>query len=295
MASFSIEAGSGANQSARFSAADQTQIFPRHFPSVKKRALAICFFLGAIAAPLFSQNSTRATPEERFKLGVGFDYSRGDYGFSTATEVLSVPVYLTAESDDWLVRLTVPYLTVKGPGSVVGDVGAGASGAPRPTTKYESGLGDTMLSLTYHARHAADGLTVDLTGRVKFATADQDRGLGTGETDYYVQTDLYETFGSVTPFVTLGYRFLGSNATFPLKDGAYASAGSSYHVSTGTAIGAGFDWRERLVRGVDDATDIMVFVSHSPNDRWNLLGYVLGGLNKASPDIGVGGIATYRF
>jgi hypothetical protein len=264
---------------------------------MNKNAFILCFLflVGAAIAPLAAQSVTQTDPEERFKLGTGFDYSRGDYGFTTDTEVFSVPLYLTAESDDWLVRLAIPYISVKGPASVVGDVSGGAAAASRPTNKYESGLGDVMLSLTYHALHTTDGLTLDLTGRIKFPTADEDRGLGTGHTDYYVQTDLYRTINSLTPFATIGYRFLGSDARYPLKDGAYASLGTSYHVSPTTAIGAAFDWRERLVRGVDDATDVMAFISHNPNDRWNLLGYVLGGLNNASPDLGLGGMITYRF
>ncbi len=274
------------------------EIIATPFREQKKKHLhpLLCFSAAAAIATLAAQSVTQVSPEERFKLGTGFDYSRGDYGFTTNTEVFSVPLYFTAETDDWLVRLTLPYLSVKGPASVVGDVGGGAAATARPTNKYESGLGDVMLSLTYHAVRTTDGFTLDLTGRVKFPTADEDRGLGTGKTDYYVQTDLYKTFGSVTPFATIGYRFLGSDAKYPLKDGVYASLGTSYHVTTTTAVGAAFDWRERLVRGVDDATD-----DHGvlfPTIRMSggtLLGYVLGGLNNASPDVGVGGMITYRF
>jgi len=38
----------------------------------------------------------------------------------------------------------------------------------------------------------AEGLNVDLTGGSRFPTANQNKGLGTGETDYYAQVDLYQ-------------------------------------------------------------------------------------------------------
>src|SRR5882724_6830468 len=166
---------------------------PLGIPLMKKLSVAAFSILSLAFTALLSAQSTTTTtqvvPEIPVKLGVGFDYSRGDYGFSSDTTVYSVPVNLSIESPDWLARVTVPYITVKGPASVVGDVGPALASAARPTSKSESGLGDTVLTLTYHAHHAADGLTIDLTGRVKFGTASASRGLGTGETDYYVQSD----------------------------------------------------------------------------------------------------------
>ena len=152
-----------------------------------------------------------------------------------------------------------------------------------------------MLSATYHARPVPGELNVDFTGRVKFGTADEDKGLGTGETDYYGQIDLYQNFGTITPFGTVGYRVLGTNATFQLKDGMYASAGAAFRVSTKTVVGAAYDWRSRIIEGAQNGTDAIAFVSTSPNDRWNVLGYLLTGFNDASPDYGVGGLATYKF
>jgi len=56
-------------------------------------------------------------PETPIKLGVGFDYSRGDYGFATDTEVLS-RAGSSLLRKNWLARLTRALFTVKGPASV---------------------------------------------------------------------------------------------------------------------------------------------------------------------------------
>jgi len=58
-------------------------------------------------------------------------------------------------------------------------------------------------------------------------------------------------------FLTGGYRFLGSNATYQLKDGAYATAGVTYIATMKASFGAAYDWRQRLVNGSDDSSDVM--------------------------------------
>jgi hypothetical protein len=259
-----------------------------------------CCLLSAAVAVLAS--STRATePVESanaavIKLGTGFDYSTGDYGFTQSTEVSSIPANLSWDRDRWSLKATLPYITIKGPATVVTGSGGATSGAPaRPTSQTESGIGDVMLSATYHARPVPGELNIDFTGRVKFGTADEGKGLGTALTDYYAQIDLYQNFGVITPFGSVGYRMLGSNTTFPLKDGLYASAGAAFRLTAKTVAGAAYDWRSRIIDGAENGTDAIAFISTNPNDRWNLLGYVLKGFNDASPDYGVGGAATYRF
>ena len=261
----------------------------------KQLRLALLFALLA-GSPLLAEETVVTETPPVIKLGAGFDYSRGDYGFTQATEVFMVPVNLSVDKDRWAFKATLPYITIKGPATVVTGTGGATTGAPaRPTSQSESGIGDAMVSATYHARPVPGELNIDLTGRVKFPTADDDKGLGTGETDFYAQIDLYQNFGTITPFGSFGYRILGTNATFPLKDGFYASAGAAFRVSDKTVVGAAYDWRSRIIDGAENGTDAIAFISTNPNDRWNVLAYVLKGFNDASPDYGVGGALTYKF
>lgn len=261
------------------------------------RPLRSLVFASLIAStPLVSEQVVVQENPTIIKLGTGYDYSRGDYGFTQETEVSLVPLNLTVDKDRWDFKASLPYITIKGPASVVTGSGGAASGAPpRPTSQSESGLGDLTLSATYHARPVPGELNIDFTGRVKLGTADEDKGLGTGETDYYAQIDLYQNFGVITPFANFGYRVLGSNATFPLKDGFYATAGAAFRVSPKTVVGAAYDWRSRIIAGAENGTDAIAFISTNPNDRWNALAYLLKGFNDASPDFGIGGALTYKF
>jgi hypothetical protein len=258
----------------------------------------LCFISIVLSFAGFSRQlhaQVVSPPPDTFKLGTGFDYSRGSYGFTSDTEVWSVPAILVGENQNWQFRATIPYLTVKGPANVIGDTGAAIAGPARPTAKSESGLGDIVAGLTFHTNPTSQSLKVDLTGRVKFPTADDAKGLGTGKTDYYGQVDLYQTFDAITPFGTVGYRFLGDTPTIRTRDGLYATAGLIFRAAPGTSVGAGYDWREKLVSGGDDSTDAMIFVTHNATDRVNIVLYALKGFDSGSPDYGFGGQITYKF
>lgn len=245
----------------------------------------------AAGSALWAQTTLEPVPA-RISVGTGFDYSRGDYGFAADTEVFSVPFNLSRESEHWLLRATVPWLTIRGPATVIG---GGNGGAGRPDASEQSGLGDTYLSATYRMGHVFAGWSADLSGRVKLPTADEARGLGTGEADYYAQADLRRTFGAVTPFGSVGYRVLGDSVRYQLRDGLYASGGAFYRASDATVVGVSLDWRERLEPAADHATEVTGFVTHDLSPRWQMIAYGLKGFTRGSPDIGAGAHLNYRF
>lgn len=253
------------------------------------RVLSLLLALAAGTA-LWAQ-TTADQPRGRLAVGTGFDYSRGDYGFAEETEVFSVPFNVSYDTPRWLLRATVPWLTIRGPAAVIG----GTTGGPgRPDAGVSRGIGDTYLSAT--RRFASErGWEMDVSGRAKLPTADEARGLGTGEVDYYAQADVRRTFGAVTPFASGGYRILGDNARYQLRDGVYASGGAYFRTSDATVVGASLDWRERLEPGAEHATEMTAFVSRDLGDRWQLVAYGLKGFTSASPDVGVGAHLNYRF
>src|SRR5688572_5284211 len=134
-----------------------------------------------------------AGADGELSLGVGFNYSEGDYGTSQTTTIMSIPVTARYELDRWSLKLTVPWIRVSGPAAVIPGVGqvsntnpqgrgrgqGGGGAAAATTTGTESGLGDIVASATYTAYYdKAAKLGVDVTGKIKFGTADSDKGLG---------------------------------------------------------------------------------------------------------------------
>jgi hypothetical protein len=233
-------------------------------------------------------------PPAVVKIESGLTYSRGDYGLAQDTEVLAVPFGLVYESGPWAFRATVPWIKIKGPANVIGDGAASTGGPVRPTSDSESGIGDSTLSVTYKLNPSVSGLNVDLTGRVKLPTGDDARGIGTGEIDTYAQLDLYQTYGSVTPFGSLGYRWLG-DGRYQLEDGFYAAGGLLFTLAPGTSVGASIEWRNKLVSGGEDATEASVFLFRRFNERWSGNLSVMKGFTDASANYGLAAQLSYAF
>ncbi len=252
-------------------------------------------FADGDSSPSPAPAQVSAVPAAQIVISSGFDYSRGDYGFVTDTEVFAVPLNLSYETEAWTFRVNQPWLRLKGPAGVV------VSGAPfggavgRPVSSTESGMGDITAGATYRISPSAAGFNVALSGRVKLGTANENKGLGSGETDYYTQIDLSRAYGATVPFFSAGYRFLGSSNLYPLRDGVYLSGGVIRRLSEPTQIGLAVDWRQRVVDGGDHGCEVTGFVTHRFDNRWSLQGYALAGLTDASPDVGLGGLISYHF
>jgi hypothetical protein len=254
--------------------------------------------LAMAAAALLSAASLPAgAAQDTFTLTAGFDYSSGKYGDTEKTDILYIPFTGKYETGRWLLKLTVPYIRITGPGNVVRDIGvirpAGAT-VPRTT---ESGLGDVVAAATYnvYAQTGHNPLLVDLTGKIKFGTADDTKGLGTGKNDYALQVDLYKTIDNFTPFATVGYKWLGSPAGTSLNNVAYGSLGGSYKLSPKNSAGLIFDFRQKASAAGAPQRELTAFVTHRIDKDWKAQGYVVKGFSDGSPDWGLGALASYAF
>src|SRR5947208_8313477 len=190
------------------------------------------FALGLLA---FAQGALAADAGE-FRPGVGFNYNSGEYGTSTITEILSIPVIARYDHGPWIFKLTIPYLSISGGTSVVPGIGRVSSSNPKrrgdgASEATATGLGDIVASATYTTFYnSATTFGVDVTGRLKLGTADRDQGLGTGANDYSMQVDVYKTYDRVTYFGGIGYTELGSSPYIQLDSVLNATAGASYNV-----------------------------------------------------------------
>lgn len=223
----------------------------------------------------------------------GFDYTTGDYGSSSDTDVFTIPVSLSYEIDRWTYKVMVPYVYISGPADVVSGVGFVGRSGVRSGGGSASGFGDPVFSATYATLQDPEGLNLDLTGKLKLGIADEN--FSTGESDLMFQADVYQSFGEWTPFGTLGYRFLGDPDAVNLKGGFYLAAGASYRLDEPTRVGAVLDWRESIRDGIDDEVEVSVFINRRINEQWTGQAYVLKGFSDASPDYGLGGSLSYKF
>jgi hypothetical protein len=255
------------------------------------------FYLVPLLGSLIMLDSGTATAQDddtTFTLSAGTEFTSGRYGGDVDIEDFYVPLTASANYGRFAIRLTVPYLSVLAPEGTIFD----PDGQPLPGSGdmvTESGLGDVIGSVTvydviYNRRLR---FAMDLTGKVKFGTADVDTGLGTGENDYSVQADFYKFADQFTLLGSVGYKFRGDPTGVDFDDVLTASVGSTFRFTPEVDGGLIFGYRESSISGNDSIQELTGFVSRRISENWRLQVYALAGFTDASPDWG-GGIQIKR-
>lgn len=258
--------------------------------------------------------SAPALADDQFSLITGFDYSTGKYGNATSTNILYVPVTGQYETDKLTLKLTVPYISVTGPGGVIPGMGrvmfpaaatAGTGGTPRfgrppgmvgaaATTTTNSGVGDVVASAGYTV-YSADALLLDVVGKVKFGTADANKGLGTGENDYSAQVDGYYTLEKTTLFATAGYKIVGAPTGIAVNNVPYGMLGASQKLSETSNVGVMLSVAKSAFAAGNNQGDVTVYASQKLSKGLKLQANLLKGVSNGSPDYGGGAMITGVF
>lgn len=262
-----------------------------------------------VSATIFGFIAASATAGE-LSFGTGAEYTEGDYGTDSDNSALYVPFTVGYSADAYSWSVTVPYLSVTGEvaysrtgvrvptqdlGSSTGS-GAGPGGGSSPTTtvsgeRSESGMGDVTLSATYRLlRGRTAEPSLGMTAKVKFATADENKNLGTGENDYSLQVEA--GLGSVYGY--LGYLFIGDTATTDYNDIPFGALGVSTPVGT-WSVGAEYYAEQAVLDGIDPVSEATVSAGRElGKDHW-LNFYLIKGFSDSSPDWGAGVGITHYF
>lgn len=236
--------------------------------------------------------------ESKLSLTSGVDYSTGKYGQSEATDITYIPLIAKYDTGSTTLKLTVPWVKITGPGDVVGGntpIVIGSSNRPITT---QSGLGDIVFSATQTIAQfgKSNPLLLELTGKVKFATASSSKGLGTGENDYIVTLDAYKSISTaVTIFGDVGYKILGDPSGINLNNVWYGSAGFAYKLSPATSAGMMVDIRQATMNTSQPLRELTVFLTHKFNANYKLQTYLTSGNTDASTDLAGGLMLGWMF
>ena len=232
----------------------------------------------AFAAAVALSTATAGAQGGAFSVRLGFEQTSGDYGGDTEFDDRYLPVTLLYQTDRIAFRATVPYVEIEFVDPVDSSV------------YTESGLGDVVLGLTvFDVIESSNGsLTVDLTGKVELPTADEAKGLGTGETDYSLQADLFKHVGKAAFVGSLGYKVRGEPAGVALEDGWLVSIGGLYRFSTRTQGSLFLDHRESSLPGSEPIREAVASLSRNVNERWRVQGYLIRGFTDTAVDLGAG-------
>ncbi len=127
-----------------------------------------------------------------FQVETGFDFARQDHREAEISPSLTVSYGLLEKMDVWIGS---EYLFVR----------------HEEGENEENGLGDTALRLKYRFFDEADGMPAfAVSGMLKVPTASESKGLGSGKTDFSINTILTKNLGErLVLHLNLGYTFIG--------------------------------------------------------------------------------------
>lgn len=226
-------------------------------------------------------------------LGVGAEYSEGDYGTGETSRSWYIPVDWRYTAGAYSASVTIPWLSVDGstlvaPGgrpissSGMGGVGGGGGGSgSTATTHSDSGLGDVVLSGSYQLLSESQNRPwVAATAKVKLGTADETKGLGTGETDYTLQLEAAK--GMFSGYA--GYSVLGDSATVDYNNVAFAGLALSIPLTASHTLGVDYYTEQAALDGMEDPRQAGIALSGDLEGGKGYALYYRVGLSDSSAD-----------
>ena len=293
-----------------FGATDRQQGTSGPRSGARRRAGLAALLAALLAAPAVTMARASA-------VDVVFDLGREQGPFLGGEDVDLDHVFLSAEFGSTSSKLvfTVPYVQISRTGLVTmtpeGPAVVGAGGPGRPPWQEsdpdssEGGLGDVVVMSRNYIMKSGAGNRPTLTFDVdyKWATADESKGLGTGENDYSAGFDYIQPIGKRMQILGRAtYRFSGSPAGVDFQDRLLLRAGFGV-MTAHSAWRVHYETVDPLMKEVPlyDATGAaLAFVEvgnyevvrgeavfrNNAGGSWKL--WALAGLNDSSPDIGFG-------
>lgn len=260
------------------------------------RAIACLIFIVTFATGVVRRSHAQDNSHIKQSLSIASYYSRGDYGEDVETEILYFPINYTADFGKWGVQATVPHLRVNGIGNVLVN---GVVTRARAETQRErnSGMGDSVLSLVYRTEPLSEGSPfIDFRMDIKLPTADEERGLGTGEADYSAQIDVSQYFGSSVLFSTLGYTFRGKTDLYQdLKNSVFVQIGMAQPLNEQWSVGLFYDYQEAASSFSSEIHELVPYFSWQFARKWSFTGLAAFGFTDGSASTAVLGQLSYSW
>lgn len=259
-------------------------------------------------APETSQHQ----PSNAWRLSLGVNYSTGDYDSLVGnTDVVSVPVSLRYRSGGFSFKLSVPYVHVNGPGSLLdtpqgggsdgGDGDGDEDDAPEtggtpltPAMQSRSGIGDVALTAAYSLPLGSD-FYLDANGRIKLPTASTVKRLGSGEVDYSGGLELGYDDGAMGYYISGRRRFIGNSATSNRRDVWGLATGFSASAAPWLRLGADYGWSQSTRASGGTISEVTGWASFRLSRAVRLQVYAATGLSAASANFASGATASLRF
>lgn len=218
-------------------------------------------------------------------------YFAGDYGSGSDTDIYYVPLILGVATQRQEFKATFPWLSIRTEEPVTfvgGDIINRPSSSMGETT--ESGIGDIVLKEEVYLMmgDASHRPWISGIARVKLPTADETRGLGTGEADYGAGVGYIQPLGPKWSLLAeLQYVVRGDPPGYDLKNTLWVDAGVQYAPTPGASLYLLVDSRQSVIRGRKDLRDLSLGYSHHLTKVLSFESAVYRGLSSTAEDYGL--------
>ncbi len=256
-------------------------------PQMKSRlfTLTICVWFMAVLVGSVESSFAYDRSSPTWQYGLSFSYLTGDYGTDEDTDIYYTAVSFKRYFTEGDVTLTIPYLDISDGATFVGgevEPVAGGGGG--------SGLGDVILKGRYYAIEQDELLPyIDLVGSLKLPTADEDKGLGTGKTDFTFMVECARRLENEKwiAMLDLGYTFVGDPSGYDADNRWLYSIGMAYELHSDITLSGYLDGRTAIFEGNDDPLSLLLMgeYKYTPDLRFDTL--LEFGLNDGAPDFGI--------
>ncbi|WP_334119180.1 hypothetical protein [Limnobacter sp.] len=213
-----------------------------------------------------------------------FDSLSGKFGQAQETRAKSFTLGATLVGEDYRASVFVPYISLEGPGTLVAGTVTGGSG---DTRRSQQGLGDIVATYTQDIVGGiqSKGFAMSATGLVKIASGNEDKGLGTGKTDYGLQADLAYRFNNGFGLTAIvGRQYYGDTPELPLLNGNYTTLGVNFPLGEALFINLNTSQRDELLAGTGKRKERAISAVYALDQTSALqFGYTKG-RSTASPD-----------
>lgn len=296
-----------------------------------RRRLGLLFGFSLIVSTL-AASGVCLCANERWQVGVAPSYFSGNYGTDTTTTITYLPLIIRRLFQDGDISLTVPYVSITSNGAVTlvggvpnrtsksgtsgnGNSGSGGSGSGGgggqgqgsskekrpgnvlPSKTTDSGIGDLVLRARYYVIEERAYLPlVAATGRVKFPTADESRGLGTGQFDEGVGLEFSKQLTEqIIGFADVGYTIIGKPDNVPLRNQWNYALGVGYSFTRNLLGSVYYEEYRALISGLQNPRDLLFTVNYKATSAFRMNASLQVGLSSGAPDYGLTGGVSYRF
>jgi len=248
------------------------------------------FFLFSIliASALYAQEPSQKTEADNWEASETFVYERGKYGGGTLIETVEFDTSLKRFFERGDVSLTIPFVAQTSDSQVTSIRGAVQRvGRIRSDKATKSGLGDITVNGSYYLlSETKDPLDISLNGYLKFPTASDSKGLGTGELDAGPGI----SFGKrISPewsaFSDFYYIFIGSPAGLDLRDQTMFDLGVGYDFAPDLTGTIAYQESRSVVRGMDNPEALAFGVRYKLDETVRVYGGIAFGLSDTAADV----------